>query len=422
MDSPFRRAPPWALMQGLTDQGRPGAGRLAVLTLALGLGLAAPAQAAPMPLSTTERAVAASPADARIRLSVRATGLSRPVFVTSARDGTGRMFIVEQTGRILVVDGGVVQRTPFLSITTQVSKGSEQGLLGLAFHPGFRTNRKLYVNYTNTAGDTLIREFRTSSSNPNVVDGRTGRTLLKIDQPYANHNGGMLAFGRDGYLYIGMGDGGGGGDPQDRAQNVNSLLGKMLRIDVNGTTSTRAYRIPSSNPYVGITGRDEIWQKGLRNPWRFSFDRANGNLWIGDVGQNAWEEVDRAIRTSSGPGRKINWGWDDMEGRHCYEPMSGCRTSGRTLPVAEYSHANGRCAVTGGYVYRGTAIPALVGGYVFADYCSGEIWVISATASSPATKTLLLDTPYQISGFGESNGGELYVLDLNGAMYLIVQG
>ena len=375
-----------------------------------------------MPMSTaTEPALAASPADARIRLSVRATGLSSPVFVTSARDGTGRMFIVEQTGRILVVDGGVVQRSPFLSITTQVSHGSEQGLLGLAFHPGFRTNRKLYVNYTNTAGDTLIREFRTFSGNPNVVDGQTGRTLLKIDQPYANHNGGMLAFGRDGYLYIGMGDGGSGGDPQDRAQNVNSLLGKMLRIDVNGTTSARAYRIPSSNPYVGITGRDEIWQKGLRNPWRFSFDRANGNLWIGDVGQNAWEEVDRAIRTSSGPGRKVNWGWDDMEGRHCYEPMTGCRTSGRKLPVAEYSHANGRCAVTGGYVYRGTAIPALVGGYVFADYCSGEIWVISATASSPATKTLLLDTPYQISGFGESNAGELYVLDLNGAMYLIVQ-
>src|SRR5215213_8488814 len=391
--------------------------------LALGMTLAPSSRAQPAPPSVaTATIAAAAPADARIALSVRATGLSDPVFVTSARDGTGRMFIVEQTGRILVYDAGAVRATPFLSITTSVSGGSEQGLLGLAFHPGYKTNRKLYVNYTNLAGDTVIREYRASATNANVVDKSTGRTVLKIDQPYANHNGGMLAFGRDGYLYIGMGDGGSGGDPQDRAQNVNSLLGKMLRIDVNGTTSTRGYRIPSTNPYVGITGRDEIWQTGLRNPWRFSFDRSNGNLWIGDVGQNAWEEIDRAIRTTSGPGRKLNWGWDDMEGRHCYEPTSGCKTAGRRLPVAEYGHSNGRCAVTGGYVYRGSRIPALVGGYVFADYCSGEIWVISAAASSPATKTRLLDTPYQISGFGEGSGGELYVLDHGGAMYLIVQG
>ena len=409
-------------MPGSNLQTGARAGLVFAAVLALSAELAPSSQAALPPERMASPTIAAAPADARIALSLRAGNLSQPVFVTSARDGTGRMFIVEQTGRILVVDGGGVRRTPFLSITTQVSGASEQGLLGLAFHPGFKTNRKLYVNYTNTAGDTLIREFRASTSNPNVVDGSTGRTVLKISQPYDNHNGGMLAFGRDGYLYIGMGDGGSGGDPQERAQNVNSMLGKMLRIDVNGTTSTRGYRIPSTNPYVGITGLNEIWQTGLRNPWRFSFDRANGNLWIGDVGQNAWEEVDRATRTSNGPGRKINWGWDDMEGRHCYEPMSGCRTAGRTLPVAEYGHSNGRCAVTGGYVYRGSAIPALMGGYVFADYCSGEIWVISATASSPATRTLLRDTPYQISGFGESNGGELYVLDHNGAMYLIVQG
>jgi glucose/arabinose dehydrogenase len=399
------------------------------LIVGLVVGIAPSTEAAAIPAAEASTLVAqrpmalATPADARIALSVRATGLSEPVFVTSASDGTGRMFIVEQTGRILVDQGGTILPTPFLSITKSVTTvGSEQGLLGLAFHPGFKTNRKLYVNYTNTAGDTVIREYKASATNPNVVDGSTGRTILTIAQPYANHNGGMLAFGRDGYLYIGMGDGGDGGDPQDRAQNVNSLLGKMLRIDVNHTTATTAYRSPSTNPYVSRAGRDEIWQIGLRNPWRFSFDRSNGTLWIGDVGQNNWEEVDRAVVSSSGAGRQVNWGWDDMEGAHCYEPMTACLTAGRKLPMLTYSHSVGRCAITGGYVYRGTKIPALVGGYVFADYCTGEIFVVSATAATPASKALLLNTPYQISGFGESAAGELYVLDHNGGMYLIVQG
>jgi glucose/arabinose dehydrogenase len=423
MDSPLRIRHHPRAMSGVIRSGARRAALVAASVLCLATGLAPIAAAAPAPQVPIATTAAAAPSDARIKLSLRTAGLSDPVFVTSARDGTDRMFIVEQTGRIRIYVNGAVRSTPFLSIGTSISNGSEQGLLGLAFHPSFKTNHKLYINYTNTAGDTVIREYRTSSSNPNVVDKSTGRTILKIDQPYANHNGGMLAFGRDGYLYIGMGDGGDGGDPQDRAQNVNSLLGKLLRIDVNHSTSTTAYRSPSTNPYVGTAGRDEIWEIGLRNPWRFSFDRSNGNLWIGDVGQDAWEEVDRAIATSSGAGRKVNWGWDDMEGRHCYEPMAGCRTSGRTLPLAEYGHANGRCAVTGGYVFRGARVPALVGGYVFADYCSGEIWVVSSGASSPATKTLLLDTSYQISGFGESAGGELYVLDhAGGAMYLVVQG
>jgi glucose/arabinose dehydrogenase len=402
-----------------------------VLLLALGIGLAPSmraAEAAPLPPPTgsstqpdvSSAAVATAPSDARIQLSVRATGLSNPVFVTSARDGSNRMFIVEQTGRIRILLNGSVLPTPFLSITGSVSNLEEQGLLGLAFHPAFKTNRKLYVDYTNTAGDTVIREYRASATNPNVVDTATGRTILKIAQPYANHNGGMLAFGPDGYLYIGMGDGGGGGDPQDRAQNVNELLGKMLRIDVNGTTATRAYRIPASNPYVGIAGRDDIWQIGLRNPWRWSFDRATGNLWIADVGQNSWEEIDRAIAMSRGAGRKANWGWDDMEGRACYEPMSGCLKAGRSLPLVTYSHTAGRCAVSGGYVYRGSKIPALVGGYVFGDFCTGEIWVVGANASSPATRSLLLDTTLQISGFGESGAGELYVVDHSGVVYQIV--
>jgi glucose/arabinose dehydrogenase len=277
------------------------------------------------------------------------------------------------------------------------------------------------VSYTNLAGDSVIREYRASATNPDVVDRTTGRTVLVIDQPYSNHNGGMIAFGPDGYLYIGMGDGGSAGDPGNRAQNVNSLLGKMLRIGVNSYTSTRGYTIPSTNPYVGRTGRDEIWQIGLRNPWRFSFDRASGSLWIGDVGQNRYEEVDKAVRSSTGSGRGWNWGWRVMEGFHCYNPSSGCSRTGKRLPMVEYAHASGRCSVTGGYVYRGSAIPGLYRNYLYADYCTGEIFVIDAAATSPATGRLLLDTSLQISSFGQDAAGELYVCDLaGGAVYKIV--
>lgn len=365
----------------------------------------------------------AAPTDAHIRLALRASGLSSPVFATSARDGTGRLFIVEQTGRIRIYRNGAVLSTPFLSIASQVSGGFEQGLLGLAFHPSFKTNHKLYVDFTDLNGDTVIREYRVSSTNSNVVATSTARTILKVAQPYDNHNGGMLAFGPDGYLYIGLGDGGSGGDPGNRAQNKDSLLGKILRIDVNGTTSTTNYRNPSSNPFVGVAGRNEIWQYGLRNPWRFSFDRANGSLWIGDVGQGSWEEIDRAVRTTSGAGRGVNWGWRVLEGFKCYSPSTGCNTSGKTKPLLAFDHGGGRCAVTGGYVYRGTLVPALVGGYVFADYCSGEIWVVNATAASPATRTLLMDTDLTISSFGENAAGDLYVLDRDGGrMYAVVQG
>lgn len=362
--------------------------------------------------------VAGSP----IKLALRASGLSDPVFVTSAHDGTGRLFIVEQTGKIRIYVNGAVLATPFLSIGSQVRLGAEQGLLGLAFHPNYKSNRKLYVNFTDVNGNTVVREYRASSTNRNVVATSTARTILKVTQPYANHNGGMLAFGPDGYLYIGLGDGGSGGDPGNRAQNKDTLLGKILRIDVNRTRTGHNYTWPSSNPYVGHPGRNEIWQIGLRNPWRFSFDRANGNLWIGDVGQNAWEEIDRAVRTSSGAGRGVNWGWRSLEGFHCYSPSSGCSTSGKTKPVLAYDHGGGRCAVTGGYVYRGKLVPALVGRYVFADYCSGEIWSVGATAASPATKTLLLDTSYTISSFGENASGELYLVDHDGGkLYAVVR-
>ena len=356
----------------------------------------------------------AAPTDAHIKLRLLASHLSMPVYATSANDGTGRIFIVEKTGKIKILQkNGVVRSTPFLNISSEVSKGSEQGLLSLAFHPGFRTNHKLYVNFTNTVGKTVIREYRVSSSNPNVVSTSTKRDILRLTQPYANHNGGMLAFGPDGYLYIGMGDGGGAGDPDNRAQNTNELLGKMLRIDINHTQPTAAYRNPSTNPYVGVAGRDEIWQIGLRNPWRFSFDRATGELWAGDVGQGAREEIDRITRGG-------NYGWRVLEGTSCTNlgPAS-CTAPGFTAPVAEYGHSAGRCSVTGGYVYRGSAIPLLRGGYVFGDYCSGEIWVVSAYASAPASKVRLLDTSLLISSFGQIGGGELVVTDLNGRLYLL---
>lgn len=405
--------------------------RLALFTsavLVLGAGLAPAAQAAPVPMPAPKGVTAApaapapAPGDANVALSFRIGGLARPVQMVSAKDDSGRLFIVQQGGKIRIYQNGALRSTPFLDITSTVSNGYEQGLLGLAFHPSFKTNRKLYVYFTDNGDDIVIREYKTKLSNKNVVDTSTARKIIEISHPYTNHNGGTVAFGPDGYLYFGTGDGGDRDDPAERAQNVNSRLGKMLRIDINGTTSTTKYRVPSSNPYVGIDGLNEIWQIGLRNPYRFSFDRANGNMWIADVGQDTLEEVDRAVATASGAGKKVNWGWDVLEGNLCHEPSSGCSTSGKTGPLLTYGQSNGRCAVTGGFVYRGSAIPALVGGYVFADYCSGEIWVVDSNASAPAAKTLLLDTSHQISGFGENQSGEIYVLNHGGSMYALVQG
>jgi len=417
------------------------AAALAIATALLALPLALPGRATPALAATAATArvdrapdlrpvapaappvaPATAPSDAHIKLTLRASGLSKPLFLTSARDGTARLFIVEQTGRIKILQKGRIRSTPFLSLAGKVSTGDEQGLLGLAFHPNFKSNRKLYVNYTNTSGNTVIAEYRVSATNPNVVDVSTKRVLLRISQPYANHNGGMLGFGPDGYLYIGMGDGGGAGDPEERAQNTDSLLGKMLRIGVNHPSPGLQYRLPSGNPFVGAAGRDEIWQLGLRNPWRWSFDRGTDDLWIADVGQGAWEEIDRAPASASGPGKGINWGWDVLEGTHCYPPsVSSCNTSGKTAPLLEYDHS-GRCSVTGGYVYRGSEIPVLRGGYVFGDFCSGEIWVVAADASAPATPTLLLDTSLAISSFGETGANEMYVVDHNGRLYRIEQG
>lgn len=385
-----------------------------------------PVVAAPPGAADAKGVALGGPTTANIALDQRVSGLTDPVFITSAGDGTDRYFIVEQTGRIKIwISGTGVLGTPFLSLAGKVSIGGERGLLGLAFHPDYETNRKLYVYFTRPDGDIVVREYRARTSNPNRVDPDSKRLLLRIEHSAnGNHNGGMLEFGPDGYLYFGTGDGGGQDDPHNRGQRKDTLLGKMLRIDVDGRTGGKAYGIPSSNPYVGKPGKNEIWQIGLRNPWRFSFDSANSNLWIGDVGQGAWEEIDRATDSATGPGRGINWGWDVLEGSHCHQPPSGCNTSGKTMPVTEYGHVNGsgRCAVTGGYVYRGTAIPDLVGGYVFADYCSGEIRVINATASIGSKSTLLLNTSANISSFGERPNGELFVVDRGGRIYQIVPG
>ncbi len=352
---------------------------------------------------------------AAVALTPVVSGLDAPVQVTSAPDGSGRLFIVEQGGKVLIVKNGALLATPFIDIHERLATGGERGLLGIAFHPSYKTNGKFYLYFTRKGdGDVAINEYRVSS-NPDVATHGAIRRIITIDEPYANHNGGHMAFGPDGYLYIGTGDGGSAGDPGNRAQNLDLLLGKMLRININGRLGARQYRIPASNPYVGKPGRNEIWSRGLRNPWGWSFDRVTGDLWIGDVGQGRYEEIDRSVASSRSTslGRGVNYGWRIMEGRHCFRPASGCRTTGLKMPVVEYSHSEG-CSVIGGYVYRGTAVPALAGRYVFGDLCSGTIWTISRTAAVPATKSTLLTTSMQISGFGEDGAGELYVLDLAG--------
>ncbi|MGI8998111.1 MAG: PQQ-dependent sugar dehydrogenase [Candidatus Limnocylindria bacterium] len=351
----------------------------------------------------------------QVDLQLVTAGLSSPVGVTNASDGTNRLFVVQQGGTVKIVSNHRLQSGTFLNlsgVSGGISTGGERGLLGLAFHPSFEANGKLYINYTNGGGHTVIAEL-TANAARTSASLVTRRVLLTVAQPFANHNGGQLAFGEDGYLYIGLGDGGSAGDPQNNAQNRNSLLGKLLRIDVNGTQSGLQYRIPAGNPYVGVDGRDEIWALGLRNPWRFSFDRVADRLWIADVGQGAREEINRASTTTPG----INYGWRCREGRLAY---TSCGSAGPfTDPVVEYGHGNGDCSVTGGHVYRGTSQPDLIGQYVLGDYCSGRIWTISAGAGSPSL-VLQRDTGALITSFGESEVGELYMTDHAGRLYRVV--
>ncbi|GJL54602.1 MAG: glucose dehydrogenase [Nitrospirales bacterium] len=328
--------------------------------------------------------------------------LHKPIFLTHTQEDDGRLFVVEQDGKVLIVKNGQLLPTPFLDISNTVSTGGERGLLGLAFHPHYRKNGRFFINYTRKADQaTVIAEYR-RAANPDQAESEK-KVLLVMAQPYGNHNGGMVAFGHDGYLYIGMGDGGAGGDPENRAQNPNTLLGKILRIDID---QGDRYSIPADNPFVKHGGRPEIYATGLRNPWRFSFDRQTGELWAGDVGQNAWEEVTKIKKGE-------NHGWRLMEGQHCFQPRQGCQHSQQlTLPVLDYPNGeNGRCSVTGGYVYRGKAIPALQGTYLFADFCSGEIF-----RYANGSFNVLLDTDLQIPSFGEDESGELYVLGYAGSV------
>ncbi|MGD8817492.1 MAG: PQQ-dependent sugar dehydrogenase [Acidobacteriota bacterium] len=340
-----------------------------------------------------------------------ATGLAQPLFVT-APVGDARLFIVEQVGDIRILADGVLRSSPFLNLRGQVRAGGEQGLLGLAFAPDYAASGLFYVNYTDVDGDTVIARYSVSAD-PNVADAGSREILLKIEQPFANHNGGMLAFGFDGYLYIGMGDGGSADDPGNRAQNDATLLGKMLRIDVSGGPGS-GYAIPPTNPYAGgVLPLPEVWAKGLRNPFRFSFDRVMGDLYIGDVGQREREEVDVAPRDDAG-GR--NYGWRLMEGFACFIPASGCNDGSLTLPVHQYTHAGGRCSITGGYVYRGS-IAAIFGHYFFADYCSDEVfsfvWDGGGGVAELTDRTAELAPPggfRAITSFGEDGNGELYIV------------
>jgi glucose/arabinose dehydrogenase len=317
-----------------------------------------------------------------------------------------------------VVKGGALLPTPFLDISGQVSNGSEQGLLGLAFDPQYASNGRFVVNYTNPAGDTRISTFRVSAGNADVADPASEHVILAVAQPYPNHNGGQVAFGPDGYLYIGLGDGGSSGDPQHHAQDRSELLGSMLRvaISVDGT----GYTVPADNPFVGQSGvRGEIWSYGLRNPWRFSFDRATGDLYIADVGESRYEEIDVTARTAGGG---QNYGWNVMEGKHCYGTAS-CDQTGLVQPALEYDHGQG-CSVSGGYVYRGTAVPALAGTYLYSDFCQG--WVRSfrwqnGTASDQRDWPALRPGG-SVPSFGEDSAGELYVIDAGGSVYRVVAG
>ena len=343
-------------------------------------------------------------------------GLANPVDLQVPPGDHARLFVVEQVGRIRIVRNGTVAAT-FLDIVSRVGSGGERGLLGLAFHPRYAENGRFFVNYTDRAGDTHIAEFRASPGS-DTADPGTERELLFVRQPFANHNGGGLAFGNDGRLYIGLGDGGSGGDPFGNGQDLGTPLGKILRIDVDAGTP---FAVPSDNPFLATTGAfPAVWAYGLRNPWRFSFDRATGDLLIGDVGQNAFEEVDVGLFSRRGG---ENYGWNVTEANHCFNPPAGCPTAGQTLPVLEYSHADG-CSVTGGYVYRGCRMPGYQGTYFYGDYCTSFVRSFRlengrAVDQRDWSSTLSRGVD-AISSFGVDADGEIYIVDHTGEVYRIV--
>jgi glucose/arabinose dehydrogenase len=344
-----------------------------------------------------------------------ADGLDFPLYLT-APAGDPRLFVVEKTGRVRIVRGDRVLDDPFLDLSGQVSAGSEQGLLSMAFHPGYAQNGRFFVSFTNLQGDSRVVEHRVSAD-PDRADPNPVQTILAVDQPFSNHNGGLVIFGPDGKLYVGLGDGGSGGDPFEAGQDLGNLLGKILRLDVDAAAP---YAIPADNPFVRRAGaRAEVWAYGLRNPWRFSFDRATGDLYIADVGQNKFEEVN-AVTAAQASG--LNYGWNVMEGTHCFEPEDGCDRAGLTLPVLEYGHGEG-CSVTGGYVYRGAALPDLRGAYFLSDFCTGFVRsfkLAGGRASDERRWPELEPTEHGVASFGEDAAGELYVLTSGGAVYKVV--
>jgi glucose/arabinose dehydrogenase len=329
------------------------------------------------------------------------TGFSGALEITHANDS--RLFVVQKGGLIRILNAdGTVNTTPFLNLTGLISSGGERGLLGLAFHPAYTTNGYFFVNYTNATGSTVIARYSVSASNPNIAN-TTATVLMTILQPFANHNGGSIKFGPDGFLYIGMGDGGSGGDPGNRSQNINENLGKMLRIDVNSTVAP-FYTAPSSNPYIGVAGNDEIWAIGLRNPWKFSFNKSNGDLWIADVGQNNMEEINKV---SSPLAAGLNFGWRCYEGTAPFNTAGCASISTMTMPIAQYTHSNG-CSITGGYVYTGTIFPNFLNKYFFADYCENRI-AYANTATGAITYTPYFSGQNNFTSFGEDMNGELYL-------------
>lgn len=393
-------APPGA---GNAAPTPPPAGNALTPPASPGLGNAAP----PPQVGSAPPQDGAPPA---VKFQEVAAGLTRPTGLFHAGDGSGRMFALEQVGRIRIIKERQLLPAPFLDLTAKVnSSANERGLLGLAFHPDYRRNGVFFVHYSGARGETVISRFRTSADDPDRGDVASEEVLLTVEQPYANHNGGPILFGRDGYLYIALGDGGSAGDPQNRAQNLETLLGKILRVDVR---ESGPYKVPADNPFVGKPGRDEIWAYGLRNPWRISFDRATGDLYIADVGQNKLEEINFQPAASKGG---ENYGWKAFEGTSRY---SAVEAKNHVPPVAEYGRDAG-CSVTGGHVYRGQAIPALVGRYLYGDYCTGRIWALGRSGDRWVNRELA-QTSYRISSFGEDESGELYVVDHGGAVHRIV--
>ncbi|MGK5031115.1 PQQ-dependent sugar dehydrogenase [Janthinobacterium sp. MDT1-19] len=406
----------------LTDLA-PGAYTLSAASVAQGTGTLAPTpvtQQVQVYAGATASASVAYAATAPLALALQevASGLSAPIFLT-APPGDSRLFILERPGRIRVVQNGNLLATPFLDISTLTTTSGERGLLSLAFHPQYASNGYFFLYYTNLAGDIVIERRQVSAGNANVADPLSALAILTIPHPtFSNHYGGLLSFGPDGYLYAGTGDGGSAGDPSGNAQNTNVLLGKLLRLDVNASTVAQPYAIPPGNPFATAGGRAEIWAYGLRNPWRYAFDVPAQLLYLADVGQANWEEVD--VRPVGQAGN--NYGWNIMEGARCYSSSGSCNQAGLVLPAVEYGHDTaGGCSITGGYVYRGTALPELAGQYLYSDYCSG--WLKSFSYSNGTASTVTdwgITNVGNILSFGQDAQNELYMLSGTGKVYRIV--